>query len=88
MAIPLDSEDILGAGCLASIGRALSALACLWLGAATGILGFESGALAAEVIQGGTVNIPEIAQGAFLDCLWGPLVMVGSIFILSFSPLH
>ena len=49
MAIPLDIEDILGAGCLAALGRTLSALACLWLGAATGIHGVESGALAAEV---------------------------------------
>lgn len=29
MAIPLDIEDILGAGCLAALGRTLSALACL-----------------------------------------------------------
>lgn len=87
MAIPLDIEDILGAGCLAALGRTLSALACLWLGAATGILGVESGALAATVIQGGTVDIPEIAQGAFIACLWGPFVMFGSLFILCFFPL-
>ncbi|MFP6879339.1 MAG: hypothetical protein VCA34_00215, partial [Roseibacillus sp.] len=63
MAIQFDIEDIIGAGCLTSIGRALSALACLWLGAATGIIGFAAGAVGAEVIQGGTVDVLEVAQG-------------------------
>ncbi len=87
MAIQFDIEDIIGAGCLTSIGRALSALACLWLGAATGIIGFAAGAVGAEVIQGGTVDVLEVAQGVLITCAFGPLVMLGSPYILCFFPL-
>ncbi len=60
MGIPLDIEDILGAGCLASIGRGLTTLSCLWLGAATGTVGVAFGTLGAELLQGGSLPVSSI----------------------------
>ncbi|NNC90320.1 MAG: hypothetical protein HKN82_17845 [Akkermansiaceae bacterium] len=38
MALPFDIEDIIGAGCLATIGRFVAGVSCIWLGSLAGVL--------------------------------------------------
>lgn len=89
MGIPLDIEDILGTGCIASIGRALTSLSCLWLGAATGIVAVSFGSLGAELLQGGglPVDLMDFLMGVCADCAFGPLVLFRSYTFFFFFPL-
>ena len=89
MGIPLDIEDILGAGCLISIGRALSSLSCLWLGSATGIVAVEAGVLSVELLTGGGMppDLMDYLVGVLIRCALGPLVLILSYTVLLFFPL-
>lgn len=87
MAIELDIEDILGAGCLASIGRALATLSCLWMGAATGSVAVLAAEALLEASSGKTPEFDQLAIEVLVLVAWGPLLIFASTLLPLFFPL-
>lgn len=87
MGIPLDIEDIFGAGCISSVVRAFSMLGCLWLGSATGSLAFGGAETVMELSRGISLDFGKIAGEALVRMAVGPLLLFGWVLLPLFFPL-
>ena len=77
MAIPIDFEDIIGAGCYDSLRRGVAAITCVWLGCATGIAGYQ----VAWLVEGLVTGIPVDWDFGFWPYVLGPLLLLASFFL-------
>lgn len=87
MGIPLDIEDIFGAGCLTSIGRALSVVGCLWLGSATGSLAAVGAETLLELTRGISLNFDKLGSDVLVLLAVGPLLLFTWLLLPAFFPL-